>query len=308
MATREINSQIIVEIHMIYDCFTFFNELDLLEVRLNELDEIVDKFVLVEAKRTFQGQPKSLYFDQNKDRFARFEDKIIHIIIDFPEEIKNTTKKKHNQIWLREFYQRDQIAQGLKNAKPNDLIIISDVDEIISAQKLAAAIKSGDGSELTVFEMNYQFGYANRQLIKATKLLGPRMVAFQYFKTGQKLRMSKATASHKLQRSKFAEIHTRIWNYVNCNLANKIRVIPDSVWHMTSLGGWEVWRNKVNSFSHDEEKTGARFLSKEGYFDFIRYETVPIARETLPEYVRNNPNTFPLFEDSEQFAHANRGM
>jgi hypothetical protein len=58
---------------MIYDCFPFFNELELLEVRLNELDGLVDKFVLVEATRTFAGQPKSLYFAENRDRFAAFD-------------------------------------------------------------------------------------------------------------------------------------------------------------------------------------------------------------------------------------------
>ena len=66
---------------MIYDCFPFFNELDLLEIRLNELSGVVDRFVLSEAELTHNGDRKPLYFNEHKDRFAKFADKIIHIIV-----------------------------------------------------------------------------------------------------------------------------------------------------------------------------------------------------------------------------------
>ena len=59
----------------VYDCFTFFNELDLLEIRLNELNDVVDYFVLVEATTTYSGKPKELYFQKNKDRYKKFEKK-----------------------------------------------------------------------------------------------------------------------------------------------------------------------------------------------------------------------------------------
>ena len=67
---------------MIYDCFSFYNELELLELRLHELKDVVDKFVLVEATRKHSNQPKSLCFLENRDRFAQFADKIIHIVVD----------------------------------------------------------------------------------------------------------------------------------------------------------------------------------------------------------------------------------
>ena len=69
----------------VYDCFTFFNEFELLEIRLNELDSVVDKFVLVEASKTHQGKEKPLFYNENKDRFKKFQDKIIHVIVDFPD-------------------------------------------------------------------------------------------------------------------------------------------------------------------------------------------------------------------------------
>ena len=66
----------------VFDCFMFFNELDLLEIRLIELSELVDRFVLVEATRTHTGFQKPLYFADNKSRFASFLDRIIHVIVD----------------------------------------------------------------------------------------------------------------------------------------------------------------------------------------------------------------------------------
>lgn len=67
---------------MIYDCFTFFNELELLELRLHELADVVDKFVLVEATKTHSNKSKPLYYWENRSRFGEFHDKIIHIIVD----------------------------------------------------------------------------------------------------------------------------------------------------------------------------------------------------------------------------------
>ena len=75
--------------YMIYDCFMFFNELDVLEIRLNELYHAVDKFILVEATKTHAGKDKTLFFNENKQKFSKFLDKIQHIIIDeYPGRIQ----------------------------------------------------------------------------------------------------------------------------------------------------------------------------------------------------------------------------
>ena len=66
---------------MIYDGFHFFNELDILEIRLNTLKNVVDKFVLVEAENDHRNKPKPLWYAENKDRFAEFEDRIIHVVV-----------------------------------------------------------------------------------------------------------------------------------------------------------------------------------------------------------------------------------
>ena len=70
----------------IYDCFIFFNELDLLEIRLSELYNYVDYFVIVEANKTFKGKSKPFYFEENKQKYKKYLDKIIHVkVYDMPK-------------------------------------------------------------------------------------------------------------------------------------------------------------------------------------------------------------------------------
>ena len=110
---------------MVFDCFTFFNELDLLEVRFMELDAVVDKFVLVESNVTFAGVPKPLYFADSQSRFSDWCHKIVHVVVnDMP---------LGNDPWEREHHQRDAIIRGLRDATSADAAIISDADEIPSA-------------------------------------------------------------------------------------------------------------------------------------------------------------------------------
>ena len=67
---------------MVYDCFQFFNELDILKLRMHVLNDVVDKFVISEATVTFSGEKKPLYFQENREMFKEFEDKIIHKVVD----------------------------------------------------------------------------------------------------------------------------------------------------------------------------------------------------------------------------------
>jgi hypothetical protein len=107
---------------MIYDCFTFFNELDVLEIRLSVLYKHVDYFVIVEANKSWRLTLKDFVFEQNKERYKDFIDKIIYIkVTDLPD---------NNDPWKMEESQRNCIVRGLNECDDNDLIIISDVDEI----------------------------------------------------------------------------------------------------------------------------------------------------------------------------------
>ena len=112
---------------MIYDCFSYWDEDLLLDLRLKILNKFIDYFVIVEGNKTWQNNPKELRFDLNK--FKKFRDKIIYIpVTDLPDG---------DDPYLRENFQRNSILKGLKNAKPDDIIIISDLDEIPNPKKIS---------------------------------------------------------------------------------------------------------------------------------------------------------------------------
>ena len=138
----------------LFDCFTFFNELDLLEIRLETLDSVVDFFVIAEAPITYRADPKPLYFELNKQRFAKFLPKIRHIIVDdLPIE------KGFDQNWQRETLQRAALERGLADARDEDIIMLSDLDEIPTPAKIKEAITWHD--TLRVFHMRFFSYFAN---------------------------------------------------------------------------------------------------------------------------------------------------
>jgi beta-1,4-mannosyl-glycoprotein beta-1,4-N-acetylglucosaminyltransferase len=144
MLHKDNNTKNHTRYYNIYDCFTFFNELELLEIRLNTLYDYVDKFVIVEATKSHTNQPKELFFENNKEKFKQFSDKIIHIIVDefppiiqewFAQDIYENNEKKGN--WGLENFQRNQIMKGLIDANDEDVIIITDLDEIPVPERIA---------------------------------------------------------------------------------------------------------------------------------------------------------------------------
>jgi len=122
----------------IYDCFMYFDEEVVVDVRLNTLNEFVDYFIIVESKFTHKGDPRELKFNHKK--FEKFKNKIIYLVYeDEPKEIEVVSSKDSEgeksrkyifNAGYRENGQRNYIQKGLAGAKENDLILVSDVDEI----------------------------------------------------------------------------------------------------------------------------------------------------------------------------------
>ena len=108
----------------VYDCFTFYNEFELLELRLKSLWDVVDYFVIVEANRTHTNKSKPFYFWERQEDFKAFFPKIRHLPVEMNVPFKGAGD------WAIENAQRDAIAYGLEDAEPDDLIMISDADEI----------------------------------------------------------------------------------------------------------------------------------------------------------------------------------
>ena len=109
----------------VYDCFTFYNEFELLELRLRALWNVVDYFVIVEANRKHNGEPKDFTFLKRAEEFKEFFPKIRFVAAD----LMNVPFKGVGD-WAIEFAQRNMILRGIEDAAPDDLIMISDLDEI----------------------------------------------------------------------------------------------------------------------------------------------------------------------------------
>ena len=133
---------------MVYDCFQFFNELDILKLRLHVMAPVVDKFVISEATETFSGMKKPLYFDENREMFAEFADKIIHVVVDDTPE-----GDTHD----RDTFQKNAVGRGLKGCMDDDIIIFSDLDEIPNPMKVKEIIS--DCKEGVVYHMAQRLFY-----------------------------------------------------------------------------------------------------------------------------------------------------
>ncbi len=159
----------------IYDCFSYWDEDLLLELRLNILDKYVDYFVIVEGNKTWQNNSKKLRFDIKK--FEKFKKKIIYIpVLDMPSG---------NNPWVRENFQRNCILRGLVNAKKDDLIIISDLDEIPNLEQLN---KFNRRMRFAVFKQMHFYYKINLQSQKNPFWYGSRICVMKYLKSPQWLR------------------------------------------------------------------------------------------------------------------------
>ena len=112
----------------VWDCFFFNNEVDILEARLRELDGVVDRFVIVEGDRTHTGTPKDSVFNQNRERYRRWDDRIEHVIAHLDEHIDTGRGKPARD---RDDQQRAALGRFLSGAvADDDLVLVSDLDEI----------------------------------------------------------------------------------------------------------------------------------------------------------------------------------
>ncbi|MEI6647582.1 MAG: hypothetical protein WCP12_16205 [bacterium] len=223
---------------MIYDCFTFFNELDLLEIRLNVLNDVVDRFVLVEATKTHSGKDKPLYFNDNKERYKAFLHKIVHVIVDdYPPFVT---------AWTYENHQRNAILRGLTQANPDDAIMISDLDEIPRPD----LVRTHAQAKTTVlFIQKPYYYYLNFLNVSSPEWpLGTKLFPFQYFLRDD----SKLSFSY----SEFLlpEINQGV-TPTKMRFVENVTAIRNAGWHFSYLGGTEAIIKKIQSIAHQEFNT-----------------------------------------------------
>ncbi len=169
----------------VYDCFTFYNEFELLELRLKTLWNVVDYFVIVEADRTHTNEPKPFYFWERQDEFKEFFPKIRHLPVEMNVPYSGPGD------WSIENAQRDAIIYGLEDAEPDDLIFIGDADEI-SAPDIIQRLQANEAELFFIFtikpplasaETNYIakiLSSANEYLEKSFVALGQNLHQYHF--------------------------------------------------------------------------------------------------------------------------------
>lgn len=140
---------------MVYDCIPFFNELDILNLRLHILNPLVDKFIIEESTVTFSGAPKELCFEKNKKLFEEFLPKIEYIVVD-NSPVEATTHE-------RDKFQKNALERGLVNADERDVIILSDVDEIPNPEVLKEIIEHFNSDKIYHLAQRMFYCYLNME-------------------------------------------------------------------------------------------------------------------------------------------------
>jgi len=270
----------------IYDCFTFFNELDLLEMRLNILKDDVDKFILVEGEKTFQGKEKEMIFEKNKSLFKDFADKIIYIPVKKEEFVPNA--------WQNEAYTFNKMSEGLNSCEEEDIVLISALDEIpkpellkeIKHKNLLNIIKIDEIKEAHL-EMKLFYFYLNTKykeinFSNKSSWIGTYLTKYKYISSEKNL-YEKAIKRRRLS-----------------------PVITNCGWHFSFLGDEKQNITKINSYSHSE----FNHLKQEEIKKNIENLKDPLSRindanqtafdgfeplELLPQYIQENKEKFSKY-------------
>lgn len=207
----------------VYDCFMFNGEWDLLELRLHTHNSAVDYFVILESTHTFTGRVKKLSFDIADPRLQEFASKIRYILIsDMPN---------NGEAWNNEHHQRNALVRGLWDRQPEDLILISDCDEIIKPYYIQAALAQAD-FDIFGFQQPHYYCYFNNKMIGEH---GDRICTI-------------AVRAKKLD--------TNDPNYYRGHLgAEAFFWYANAGWHYSYMGDNSTLRNKIENFSHQELNT-----------------------------------------------------
>jgi beta-1,4-mannosyl-glycoprotein beta-1,4-N-acetylglucosaminyltransferase len=276
----------------IYDCFNFFNELDILEIRLNTLYEYVDYFVIVESNVTHSGEQKLFYFEENKERFSKFLDKIIlYKVYDTPTDFVNLKISEDNTLMLingfiekqtnrfnrttqqdygRDFFQKECVRRPLINCSDDDIIIISDADEIPNPEILKN-LKNFD-LENTIYSLNQTTYYYYLNLLKQKDWYGSRVALYKNIKN---LSFNEVRGDESLSQK-----------------------IDDGGWHFSFQGGKDMVKRKILSYSARDLVNNHVLAQLDNNINnnvdpFFRGNLTPVKIDnTFPNYVLNNLDKF----------------
>ena len=260
----------------IFDCFMFYDEEVVLDIRLNSLKNSVDCFVVVESKFYHNGKKRDLKFDINK--YPKFKDKIIYIVQDEEPLNLETVKqeddegtKSYKQIFnahKRENFQRNQISKALDKANEDDLILISDVDEIPNLKDLNVAKVN---NKIVIFEQEIFYYKLNRYL-EGFRWHGTKACKKKNLKSPQWIR------NVKNKNFGFWRLDTF---FSETKYINKI-FIKSGGWHFSNLKNPVDIENKLKSYLHHRD-----------------FDVENIDLKEISKLMRNNETIYDMFADKK---------
>jgi beta-1,4-mannosyl-glycoprotein beta-1,4-N-acetylglucosaminyltransferase len=280
---------------MVFDCFTFFNELDLLEFRLKLLSDVVDKFVICESNYTHSGKLKPYYFEENKDRYSKWLDKIVYLPIEQSIEGLNfdtvNSYTPTNGSWILENEQRMALLYAGEIMRDDDLVLVGDLDEIPNPGALVAILQNDMLHKNNVaisLSLLFHYYYFNCQMEGFDRIWNGTVVCLaDYFRSNNP-------------------------QYLRDNRNNFTR-LPNAGWHFSYLGGIDKIKKKIESFAHtefnrpditsdenikDAIENGKDIFKRQG----VSYKVVPVAY--YPEPIRSLMLEYPQFIKNEVTFHS----
>lgn len=260
----------------VFDCFTFYNELDIAELRIQELWDTVDYFVIAEANKTHQGNPKPFIFKDNWERFEKYASKIRHIMITDMPDSPNT--------WVREMFQRKCIERGLQDLQDDDIVIVSDCDEIprpAAVEAIKADENDYDRYILAIPLNYYRFNFLMiNPHSKQNNIIVTRGRVFTDPQNERAFTFSRGSLPMHYAEEGFC-------------------VIEHGGWHFTYFGQTDHAKNKIKNFAHAEtnvpeimDKLDVNYMieNKVGLLGFDYHERFEYIKvdEYFPQTLLNN--------------------
>lgn len=260
---------------MIIDAFTFFNELDMLEFRLRLLWDKVDKFVIVEADHTFSGKPKPWNFLEHRERYDWAKEKIIYHQFKASRIWDGVNPPTHTDpnhpCWWVEYDQRSSIADACAQCSDDDVLLISDCDEIPSQLVFN---KIDNIKRWEPVALRQAFFYYNLSCLRREQWNGTILTTVG---TARKQGMQALR-----------------------NQRNTLQLVPDGGWHLSYFSDAAGIQEKIRSFSH-VEYSGPEYTNEDHIKScieerkdlFVRgMQADKIGRDFFPEYFLKESDKF----------------
>lgn len=270
----------------VYDCFQFFNELDLLEIRLNVLNDTIDYFVLTESTVTFSGLDKPLYYQENKDRFEKFNHKIIHVVVDDTPE---------GNPFERDVFQKNAIIRGLDKCSDDDIVITSDLDEIPDPEIVWELLSVCEDDKVYHFAQDLFYYYLNLKEVSGNllsytgefngveekKWLGSKVCKYKFLK---QYGVNELRAPH--MKDKGYRVYPGGWHFTYVGSDGKMTQ-QQRIAHKIECAAHQEFNNDIvkNRIVENVES------NKDIFYRPSQFQVVDID-DSFPQYIRENQDKY----------------